>query len=84
MLYVLDLEVRHTNKVISTWDVEISGSIQTLSGSTNYINVSNQTRIVDATNEAEARQKVQTYYTNQNTEFDIYNATILSITDTIV
>ncbi len=84
MLYILELQVQHINKVITSYDVEISGSIQSMTGSVDYINQSKQIRIVEATNETTAREKVQTYYTNQNTETDTYRAIISSIAETII
>ena len=77
MLYILDLHVQHTNKVNVLYDNEATGSLQ-------YVNLSKQTKIVDAANESEAQQKVQSYYDNLNTETDSYEIIVLSISDTII
>jgi hypothetical protein len=84
MLYILDLQVEQTTKETIFGEREISGSLTTVSSSAYYINTTNQTKLVEATDETEARTKIETYYTALNTDSVTNKVTILSINQPIV
>lgn len=77
MLYILDLNVQHTLKEHVVYENETTGSVL-------YTTSYPQSKIVEAVNEAEAQQKIETFYTNLNNDINTYNVTITSISDTIV
>jgi len=77
MLYILDLNVQHTLKEHVVYENETTGSV---SYTTSYP----QSKIVEAADEADAKQKVETFYANLNNDVNTYNVSITSISDTII
>ncbi len=65
MLYLLNLQVEQTTKETIFGEREISGSLTPVSSSAYYITTLNQTKLVEATDETEARAKIETYYVEQ-------------------
>ena len=78
MLYIVELQVEHhyTETIVFENDV---------TGSTKYVNIlPKQTKIIDATDEAAARQKVKDYYTSLDNDNLKHNINILSVNETII
>jgi len=84
MLYLLNLQVEQTTKETIFGEREISGSLTPVSSSAYYITTLNQTKLVEATDETEARAKIETYYTGLNTDSVTNKVTVLSIDQPIV
>jgi hypothetical protein len=83
MLYVFDLQIEQTTKTTRTFEAEISGSMQEVSSIDSHKITFNQTKIVEAADETAAREKIETYYTAQNTDSVTYNVIIVSVSDII-
>lgn len=77
MLYILDLNVQHTLKEHVVYENETTGSVL-------YTTSYPQSKIVEAIDEAEARQKIETFYANLNNDVNTYTVTVASISDTII
>lgn len=77
MLYILDLNVQHTLKEHVVYENETTGSVL-------YTTSYAQNKIVEAADEAEAKQKVETFYASLNNDVNTYNITVTSISDTII
>ena len=86
MLYVLELQVElHYNEPTIIENETPDGVKFETTGSVKYINsMPKQTKIVDADNEALAREKIENHYAALTTNDSEYKITILSITETIV